>query len=191
MLLIIVACFKPSKSIQLVKEIKMSYENNLRVALQQAKEGKDISREAGAGVWANYVRSTCFPTQPSNVEELDKEHKRVVDALEAMRELSKEEKNSLRSAKSVIGKAITNNVDVWKRDDSGMIETEDSYPMPKGKSELQEAKSDFERMVAYIDAAQKKYDSETREAFTTEQLSELWSKLALLADAVYQAKQAQ
>lgn len=167
----------------------MSYENNLRVALQQAKEGKDISREAGAGVWANYVRSTCYPNTPSNVEELDKEHKRVVDALESIRELSKEEKNSLRSAKSVIGKAITNNVDVWKRDDSGSIETEEGYPMPKGKSELQEAKSDYEKMVAYIDAAQKKYDSETREAFTTEQLSDLWSKLALLADAVYQAKQ--
>lgn len=167
----------------------MSYENNLRVALQEAKAGKDMSREAGAGVWSNYVRSTCYPNTPSNVEELDKEHKRVVDALEAMRELSKEEKNSLRSAKSVVGKAITNNVDVWKRDDSGMIETEEGYPMPKGKSELQEAKSDYERMVAYIDSAQKKYDSETREAFTTEQLSELWSKLALLADAVYQAKQ--
>lgn len=167
----------------------MSYENNLRVALQQAKEGKDISREAGAGVWANYVRSTCYPNTPSNVEELDKEHKRVVDALEAMRELSKEEKNSLRSAKSVIGKAITNNVDVWKRDEHGLIATEEGYPMPKGKSELQEAKSDYEKMVAYIDAAQKKYDSDTREAFTTEQLSDLWSKLALLADAVYQAKQ--
>jgi hypothetical protein len=167
----------------------MSFENNLRVALQQAKEGKDISREAGAGVWANYVRSTCYPNTPSNVEELDKEHKRVVDELEQMKELSKEEKNSLRSAKSVIGKAITNNVDVWKRDDSGEIEQEDCFPMPKGKSELQEAKSDYERMVAYIDAAQKKYDSETREAFTTEQLSDLWSKLALLADAVYQAKQ--
>ena len=169
----------------------MSYENNLRVALQQAKEGKDISREAGAGVWANYVRSTCYPNTPSNVEELDKQHKRVVDELEQMKELSKEEKNSLRSAKSVIGKAITNNVDVWKRDDHGTIATEEGYPMPKGKSELQEAKSDYEKMVAYIDAAQKKYDSDTREAFTTEQLSDLWSKLALLADAVYQAKQAQ
>ena len=169
----------------------MSYENNLRVALQQAKEGKDISREAGAGVWANYVRSTCYPNTPKNMEELDYEHKRVVDALETMRELSKEEKNSLRSAKSVVGKAVTNNVDVWKRDDSGMIETEDGFPMPKGKSDLQEAKSDFERMVAYIDAAQKKYDSETRDAFNQEELQELWSKLALLADAVYQAKTAQ
>jgi hypothetical protein len=169
----------------------MSYENNLRVALTQAKEGKDISREAGAGVWANYVRATCFPVAPSNMEEMDKEHKRVVDALESMRELSKDEKNSLRSAKSVVGKAITNNVDVWKRDEHGTIETEDGFPMPKGKTELQEAKSDFDRMVVYIDAAQKKYDSETRDAFNQEQLQELWSKLALLADAVYQAKIAQ
>jgi len=169
----------------------MSYENNLRVALQQAKEGKDMSREAGAGVWSNYVRSTCYPNTPSNMEELDYEHKRVVEELETMRELSKEEKNSLRSAKSVVGKAVTNNVDVWKRDEHGSIETEEGYPMPKGKSELQEAKSDFERMVAYIDGAQKKYDSETRDAFNQEQLQELWSKLALLADAVYQAKQAQ
>jgi hypothetical protein len=111
--------------------------------------------------------------------------------LEGMKELSKEEKNSLRSAKSVIGKAVTNNVDVWKRDDSGNIEQEDCYPMPKGKSELQEAKSDFERMLAYIDAAQKKWDSETRDAFNQEELTELWGKLALLADSVYQAKQAQ
>ena len=165
-----------------------SYENNLRIALTQAKEGKDISREAGAGVWANYVRATCYPWMPKNIEEFEKEHKRVVAALETMRELSKEEKNSLRSAKSVVGKAVTNNVDVWKRDDSGSIEYEAGYPMPKGKSDLQEAKSDFERMLSYIDAAQKKYDSETRDSFSKDELSELWSKLALLADAVYQAK---
>jgi hypothetical protein len=167
----------------------MSFENNLRIALQQAKEGKDISREAGAGVWANYVRATCFPMQPDNVEELDKEHKRVVEELEAIKELSKEEKNSLRSAKSVIGKAISNGVKVWKHDESGAIEMEDGYPMPKGNSELQESKSDYERMLSYIDSAQKKYDSESREMFTKEQLSELWGKLATLADAVYQAKQ--
>ncbi len=168
----------------------MSYENNLRVALQQAKEGKDISREAGAGVWANYVRSTCYPNTPSNVEELDKEHKRVVDALEAMRELSKEEKNSLRSAKSVIGKAITNNVDVWKRNDDDTIECDDDgNPTPKGKSELQEAKSDYDRMKGFIEAAQKKWDSDTRESFTADELERLWGAIAVLADSVNSARQ--
>lgn len=170
----------------------MSYENNLRVALTQAKEGKDISREAGAGVWANYVRATCYiGGQPSNVEELDKAHKTLVDELNSIKELSKEEKNSLRSAKSVVGKAVTNNVDVWQRDDSGSVLMEDGFPMPKGKSELQEAKSDFERMLGFIEAAQKKYDSETRDSFSKDELQELWGKIALLADSVYEAKNAQ
>jgi transposase-like protein len=183
--------FKPSKS-SIAKEFKMSYENQLRVALSQAKEGKDISREAGAGVWANYVRATCYPYTPSNVEELDSKHKEVVEQLEAMKELSKEEKNSLRSAKSVIGKAISNGVNVWKLNDSGTIETDDSgNPMPKGKSELQETKSDFDRMMAFFDGAEKKWNSETREVFTAEELATLWGKIALLADAILQAKQEQ
>lgn len=168
------------------------FENQLRVALQQAKEGKDISREAGQGVWANYVRATCYPCAPDNVEKLDEEHKRVVAELEAMKELSKEEKNSLRSAKSVIGKAISNGVDVWKRDDSGSIETDDAgNPMPKGKSELQEAKSDFDRMLAFLDGAEKKWNSETREVFTNDELATLWGKVALLADSILQAKNSQ
>lgn len=165
------------------------YESQLRSALAAAKEGKDLSREAGSGIWANYVRATCYPIQPGNVEELDREHKLLVEKLEAIRELSKDEKNSLRSAKSVIGKAVTNNVDVWQRNDDGSVKLDDSSnPMPKGKSELQEAKSDFERMVGFIDAAQKKWDSDTREVFTAEELEQLWGKLAVLADSVNSAR---
>lgn len=165
------------------------FENQLRVALQQAKEGKDISREAGQGVWANYVRATCYPVQPDNVEQLDQNHKELVEKLEQLRELSKEEKNSLRSAKSVIGKAITNNADVWQRDDTSNIKFDEAgNPLPKGKSELQEAKSDFDRMMGFIDAAQKKWDSESREVFTTEQLSQLWGALAVLGDQVLAAR---
>jgi hypothetical protein len=165
------------------------FENQLRVALQQAKEGKDISREAGQGVWANYVRATCYPLQPDNVEQLDQSHKELVEKLEQLRELSKEEKNSLRSAKSVIGKAITNNADVWQRDDVGNMKcAEDGAPLPKGKSELQEAKSDFDRMMGYIDQAQKKWDSETREVFTNEQINQMWAALATLGDQVLAAR---
>ena len=168
----------------------MSYESQLRSALSAAKEGKDMSREAGSGIWANYVRATCYPTQPRNVEELDTEHKRLVERLEEIRELSKDEKNSLRSAKSVVGKAVTNNVDVWKRWDSGDIETDDNgNPTPKGKSELQEAKSDYDRMMSYIDAAQKKWASETREVFTSEQMDSVWGAIAILADSVNSARQ--
>jgi hypothetical protein len=124
------------------------------------------------------------------VEELDAEHKRLVERLEEIRELSKDEKNSLRSAKSVVGKAVTNNVDVWKRDGSGTIEIDDNgNPTPKGKSELQEAKSDYERMMSYIDAAQKKWASETRESFTNEEMDSLWGAIAILADSVNSARQ--
>lgn len=159
----------------------MSYENQLRVALSQAKEGKDITREAGQGVWANYVRATCYPVAPSNVEELDSRHKELVQTLTDMKELSKEEKNSLRSAKSVIGKAVTNNVDMWNREDDGTIVHESGQPMPKGKSELSEAKSDFQRLMDGIKAAQSKYDSDTREQFTREQMKELADAYGALA----------
>jgi hypothetical protein len=168
----------------------MSYESQLRSALTAAKEGKDISREAGSGIWANYVRSTCYPVQPRNVEALDNEHKALVERLESIRALSKEEKNSLRSAKSVIGKAITNNVDVWKRNDDETIECDDDgNPTPKGKSELQEAKSDYDRMKGFIEAAQKKWDSDTRESFTADELERLWGAIAVLADSVNSARQ--
>jgi hypothetical protein len=168
----------------------MSYESQLRSALTAAKEGKDISREAGSGIWANYVRSTCYPVQPRNVEALDSEHKALIERLESIRALSKEEKNSLRSAKSVIGKAITNNVDVWKRNDDDTIECDDDgNPTPKGKSELQEAKSDYDRMKGFIEAAQKKWDSDTRESFTADELERLWGAIAVLADSVNSARQ--
>lgn len=159
----------------------MSYENQLRVALSQAKEGKDITREAGQGVWANYVRATCYPVAPRDVEELDQRHKELVQTLTDMKELSKEEKNSLRSAKSVIGKAVTNNVDMWNREDDGTIAHEAGQPMPKGKSELSESKSDFQRLMDGIKAAQTKYDSESREQFTREQMKELADAYGALA----------
>jgi hypothetical protein len=165
----------------------MLFNTQLRSALSQAKEGKDISREAGQGVWANYVRATCYPDTPSNVEQLDARNKALIVELDSIKELSKEEKNSLRSAKSVVAKAITNNIEVWQLDDSGNIIKEDGQPMPKGKSELSDTKSDFDRMMAFIDAAQKKYDSDTCEPFTTEELRTLSDKYAALAYAMIEA----
>jgi hypothetical protein len=168
----------------------MSFESNLRTALVDAKNGKDVSRQAGEGVWANYVRSTCYPQQSRDVESFEAEHKALVERLNDIRELSKEEKNSLRSAKCIVAKAITNNVDVWQRDDIGQIKMDESLnPMPKGKSELQESKTDFQRMMGFIDQATKKWESDTRDVFTKAELSEIWSALANLADSVYTAKQ--
>lgn len=169
----------------------MSYQTELRNALAQSKDAKESSRNAGEGVWANYVRSTCYENLPRNVEELDKAHKALVDNLNDMRELSKEEKNSLRSAKSVVGKAITNNVGVWQRDDDGFhVYDEQGRPMPKGKSELSEAKTDFDRMVSFVEQAQKKYDSDTREVFTREQMELLANLYAALAHRMVEDVQA-
>jgi hypothetical protein len=39
-------------------------------------------------------------------------------------------------------------------------------------------------MMAYIEAAQKKWDSETRESFTSEELDRLWGAIAVLGDNV-------
>lgn len=167
----------------------MSYESQLRAALSESKDAKDASRTAGEGIWANYVRTTCFPNTPTNVEELNAKHKQVVEQLDSIRELTKDEKNSLRSAKSVIGKAITSNVDVWKRED-GFIVMEDGNPMPKGKSELNETKSDYDRMVGFIEQAQKKYDSDALEAFTVEQMSTLADMYAALAHRMVEDYQA-
>ena len=160
------------------------FTTQLRSALSSSKDAKDASREAGQGVWANYVRSICYSNTVDSAEDVSTLHKLLVEALDQLRELSKEEKNSLRSAKSVVSKAITNNVDVWQRDDSGNIITEDGLPMPKGKSELSEAKSDFQRMIGFIDQAQAKYDSETRDTFTKAELKALADKYAALAQCM-------
>jgi hypothetical protein len=189
--LLVTHSLKPSKSIQIVKEIKMSYENELRDALSQSKDAKDASRSAGEGIWANYVRATCYPYAPRDMEGLDATHKNVVETLNNIRELTKEEKNSLRSAKCVVGKAITNNMDVWKRTAEGAVENDDNgHPMPKGKSELNEAKSDFDRMMAFIEQASKKYDSDTREQFTREQMSTIADAYAALAHRMVEDYQA-
>jgi len=160
------------------------FTSQLRNALSTSKDAKDASREAGQGVWANYVRSICYGNTLHNAEDVATLHKSLVEELDQLRELSKEEKNSLRSAKSVVSKAVTNNVDVWQRTESGDIVHEDGIPMPKGKSELSEAKTDFERMIGFIDQAQAKYDSDTRDVFTKAELKALADKYASLAQCM-------
>lgn len=168
----------------------MSYTNQLRSALSASKEAKDASREAGQGVFANYIRSIAYPTTVGNVEILESRHKELIEELNNMRELSKEEKNSLRSAKSVVGKAVTNNVDLWQRDDSGSIVYEDGLPMPKGKSELQDAKSDFQRMMQFIEQATKKWESDTRDVFNDDEMRQLSIAYGELAHAMIEARNA-
>ena len=166
------------------------FSNDLRNALSKQQDGKDLSRVAGEGVFANFVRATCYPVTPSNVENLNTKVKELVDELDNISPLSKDEKNSIRSAKSVIGKAITNNVDVWKRDDDGTVTHENDKPMPKGKSELQEAKTDFERLIGFISAAEKKWGSDTRDVFSSDEYDELYGRVIALGALILAEKDA-
>lgn len=125
------------------------------------------------------------------MEELDKTHKELVNTLTDLKELSKEEKNSLRSAKSVIGKAITNNVDVWQRTEDGVIMSDSvGNPMPKGKSELSDTKSDFQRLMDAFKGADAKYNSESREQFTRDELKQLADAFGGLAYSMVQELEA-
>lgn len=156
----------------------------LRSNLAASKDAKDVSRKAGEGVFANYIRATCFQKPIHNVEELENAHKNVVADLAEIADLSKEEKNSLRSAKCTVAKAIVNGVDVWQRDEHGYIVHEDGLPMPKGKSELNTAKTDFQLMLSLIESASKKFYSESRDVFTTDEQKQLADAYASLAHAM-------
>ena len=159
----------------------MSFINTLRNDLQASANAKDVSRKAGEGVFANYIRSTCYDQRVTTTEQLETIHKNVITELETISELSKAEKNSLRSAKCTVAKAITSNVDVWQRDDSGNILYENDVPMPKGKSELNTTKTDFQHMIYFIESARKKFESDNRDVFThdeQEQLAKMYADLA-------------
>ena len=156
----------------------------LRSNLAASKDAKDVSRKAGEGVFANYVRATCFEQTIHNVEQLENVHKNVVADLSEIADLSKEEKNSLRSAKCTVAKAIVNGIDVWQRDEHGYIVHDDGIPMPKGKSELNTAKTDFQLMLSLIESASKKFYSESRDVFTTDEQKQLADAYASLAHAM-------
>ena len=170
----------------------MNYENVLRVALSDAKTGKDMSRSAGEGIWANYVRATMVGRSPRDAQDFDIIHKAVVADLDSIKELSKEEKNSLRSAKCVVSKAVVAGIDVWQRDEAGSVIHDDrDEPLCKAKSDLQAAKSDFERMMAFIVGATTKYESDNRDNFTADELQELATAYATLSHSMIEDAKSQ
>ena len=165
------------------KIMDYNFTQELRTALSSGKDAKDASRTAGTGIWANYVRATCYPNTPTNIEVLSDHHKNLVTELNNIQPLTKDEKNSLRSAKCVVAKAITKNMDVWLRDELGFIVV-DTDPMPVAKSELSESKSDYDRMLGFIEQANAKYSSDTRDEFTAEELSTLANLYSTLAHSM-------
>lgn len=162
---------------------------DLRRAISATVEGKENLRAAGAGLWASYVRATMWENAPTSTDAFDARHANVLSEMEAISPLSKEEKNSITSAKSVIKNAVLHGVDVWKRDEKGfVIIDEGGKPMPRGKNDLQDAKSDFEKMLAGVDSLIKKFGAETREPFSAEELDTLAVRLLGLAESIASEK---
>jgi hypothetical protein len=165
-------------SVSFSKGIIMSFITELRVALSDSKSAKEQSRKAGEGMWANYVRAIVLGYAPATTDRMETAHKAVCEELNTIRELSKDEKNSLRSAKSVLGKAIGKGVDVWQRNEDGTMATNDAGdPMPKGKSELQDAKTDAERLLSLLEQFEKTFSKESRDPLTADELDILKGKL--------------
>lgn len=143
----------------------MSSITSLRSALRDQQNGKDMSRNAGEGIWAFYVRATMAPAkQPEchTSEEFERQHKGVVAELEAIEPLTPAEKNSLRSAKCVVKKMVDagNPAGVWQTDAGTFKRNEDGELMPKGKSELQDKRSDKDTILKAIEGIRSKLTKE-------------------------------
>ena len=158
--------------------------NELRTSIAEALVAKEAGTKAKGNLWANYVRATMYEDAPRDENSMDARHTAVVAELEAIKPLSKDEKNSLTSAKCIVKKAVVNGIDVWQRDDSGNIVFEDDKPMPRGKSDLQNAKSDFDRVTDMVESLIKLMGKETREPFSDEQLETIASRLLVVAGNV-------
>ena len=130
----------------------------------------NTGRAAGAGLWSAYVRSAMLHNAPSTVDMFDTRHTSILADLDEIKPLSKEEKNSLTSAKCIIKGCVERAVDVWKRTDTGAIETDDAgHPLPRGKSDLQNDKSMFEMLMKAATGMTKRMGADDAEPLSAEQ----------------------
>lgn len=162
----------------------MSFIYELRASLTATDTAAEATRAAGTGLWASYCRSVMWGDNvPICVDALDAKHTEVVAELEAIAPLTKSERSSLTSAKCVIKNAVANGKDVWRRDALGLtVECdEEGRPMPRGKNDLQDDKSDFEKVMKQLQALEKKVSSDTREHFTSDQLEQVAASIKTLA----------
>lgn len=162
----------------------------LRQSVADAVAAKEAGTIAKGNLWTNYVRATMYEDAPTTVDAFDARHAAVVAAMEEVRPLSKDEKNSLSSAKCIVKKCVGAAIDVWQRDDSGNIVFEGGMPMPRGKSDLQNAKTDFDRVTDAIESLIKMVGKESREPFSDEQLETIASRLLVVASNVSTEREA-
>lgn len=147
---------------------------NLRQSIADTVTGRANTRAAGAGLWAWYVRATMSENAPTDENQFVARHESVKKELEEVAPMSKEERNSINSAKSVIKSAVIRGLDVWKRDATGTQELdEEGYAIPRGKSDLQNDKSDFDRIISMLSNVEKITQDEKFEPLSSEQKDEV------------------
>jgi len=134
----------------------MSAITELRAAISSLSSAKDASRKAGDGLWAWYVRAMAHNNTLSSANDVDAKHTALKGDLDDINPLSKDERNSLAAAKSVVRAAIENGKDLWKRDDTGsVIHDAAGQPMPRGKSDLQNDRLPFDVLMRTLEQAEK------------------------------------
>lgn len=120
----------------------------LRTAITDTVNGRANTRAAGAGLWAWYVRAAMYEESPKDVEEFGKRHDSIAEELNTVSPMTKQEKSSIASAKSIIKNAVQQGFDVWQREADGSIKKDEAgHPMPRGKSDLQDAKTPLEKLL--------------------------------------------
>ncbi len=168
----------------------MSIITDIAGALSATGKAKEDSRAAGEGLWTYICRALCAsgtnPDMPATVDVLETRFKKLLLDLADVRTLTKKDKNSLRSAKSVLKGAISNGVPtIWRVNaDTSLYEysDKDGGLLPLGKSELQNSKDDFTKVDNLMDSVSKLFKKDGRDTFDTDQLDLLMEKgLALLS----------
>ena len=160
---------------------------SLRQQLHDIETAKEEGTEAKTNFWRDYVRTMMMDRNTSSPDDnkFNEDAKNLSASLNEQSPLSKNEKNCIASAKSVIRKAHNNGIPVFVTDEHGnQVMDTDGLPKVRGKSELQEAQSDYVRISKCLGMADKIMTREGRELFTTMECDALAQLLVELAKKV-------
>ena len=133
----------------------------LREELARIEQSKIEGQESKSNFWYHYVLETFDSAVHDDAESFVAQAKRVANALAEERPLTKNEKNSLASAKSVLKKCAAQNVSPYVLEADGTIAIDENGARKvRGKSELQEEKTAYQKLMQSLGAAKKILEGE-------------------------------
>jgi len=164
----------------------MSLVSSLRESLSADSKGKDMSRAAGAGIWAYYCNAMHVSGALSGFNDgaVDQAHKALLSELESLAPLEKNEKNSLSSAKSVLKKAHEAGKEIFRKGEDGVYISEDGLLVPRGKNELQDDRPWFDALQKKLAGLQKQASAEDAEPLSEEQRTAVAVAIASVLSAL-------